>query len=133
MIDGARELLNSLVGEEITTVTGRPNRVLAVEDTTVIVATTRSPAGEPVPIAWVANALQRLLDGEEVEVSVPSLGYRSAFVGAALLKVPGATLVRSAPPRVRLAADAEEEYRLRESGGINRWWDNDPAQRYWLE
>jgi hypothetical protein len=68
-----------------------------------------------VPIAWVVDALQRLLDGEEVEVSVPSLGYRSAFVGAVLLAVPGAALVGSAPPRVRLSAGGGDEYRLAES------------------
>jgi len=129
----AWELLDSLVGEEVVTVTGRPNRVLAVEGDEVIVETSRSPSGEPVPIAWVADAVERLLGGEEVEVSVPSLGYRSAFVGAVLLAVPGATLVPSTPPRVRLAADVGAEYRLREAGAVNSWWDADPAQRYWLE
>jgi hypothetical protein len=129
----ARELLESLVGDEIETVTGRTNRVLAVQGDDVIVSTSRSPAGQPVPLAWVDAALDRLHDGEEVEVSVPSLGYRSAFVGAVLLAVPGATLVGSAPPRVQLSVDAAEGYRLTESGPINRWWDGDATQRYWLE
>ena len=89
MTDAARELLESLVGDEIAALTGRPNRVLAVEGDGVVVATSRSPVGQPVPIAWVADAVERLLSGEEVEVSVPSLGYRSAFVGAVLLQSPG--------------------------------------------
>jgi hypothetical protein len=133
MVDETRELLEGLVGVEIATVTGRPNRVLAVDGESVVVATSRSPAGEPVPIAWIAAALERLLGGEEVEVSVSSLGYRSAFVGAVLMRVAGANLVRTSPPRIRLAVEAGDEYRLREAGAINAWWDGDADQRYWLE
>src|SRR5689334_11229831 len=98
----ARELLRSLVGQQITTVTGRPNTILGLNGDTVTVATGRSPAGQPVPIAWVEDAVRRLLDEGEVEISVPFLGHRSSFVGAVLLKVPGALLVSASPPRVRL-------------------------------
>ncbi|MHB8891399.1 MAG: hypothetical protein ACYC65_05070 [Candidatus Limnocylindrales bacterium] len=42
-----------------------PNRILHVEATDVIVATGTSPASEPVPIAWVQEALDQLArDGE---------------------------------------------------------------------
>jgi len=43
MPESAVQLIESLVGKDITTVTGRPNRVLAVESDHVLVATTRSP------------------------------------------------------------------------------------------
>ena len=68
----------------------------------VIVATNRSPTGQPVPIEWVQSGLEQLLETGEIEVSVPSLGHRSSFVGAVLLTLPGAVLIRTAPPRIRL-------------------------------
>jgi len=85
----ARLVLEGLVGEEIRTLTGRPNTVLAVEGDTVRVATTRSPAGQPVPIKWVQDALDRLATEGEVEISVSSVGYRSAFIGAVLSALDG--------------------------------------------
>ena len=102
-MSGYTQFIEGLVGREITTVSGRSNRVLAVDDWVVLVATSRSPAGQPVPVRWVTDALTRLQVTREVEVSVESLGYCSGFVGAVLLQVPGAALVPSSPPRVRLA------------------------------
>jgi len=128
----ARDLLNSLVGQPIATVTGRPNTVLGIEGDSVIVATGRSPSGQPVPIEWVQSGLDRLLEDGEVEVSVPSLGHRSAFVGAVLLKVPGTMAVQATPPRVRLT-DPTTAYRLSEAGQVNAWWEGDARQRFWLE
>jgi hypothetical protein len=58
----AHALLESLVGQQIRTITGRPNSVLGIEGDEVIVATGRSPAGQPVSIEWVQNGIQRLLD-----------------------------------------------------------------------
>ena len=80
----ARRVLDDLVGKEIHTLTGRPNTVVAVEGDSVRVATTRSPAGRLVPIKWVQEALDRLASDGEVEISVESVGYRSAFIGAVL-------------------------------------------------
>ena len=97
-----RTLLESLVGQPISTVTGRPNTVLRVEGDSVVVATSRSPTGQPVPIEWVQSGLEKLLETGEIEVSVPSLGHRSSFVGAVLLTLPDAVLVRTTPPRIRL-------------------------------
>jgi hypothetical protein len=98
----ARDVLNGLVGRTIETLTGRPNTVLRLERDDVIVATGKSPAGQPVPIEWVQDALDRLVDEGEVEISVASVGYRSAFIGAVLASIPG--LVESTHPRmVRLA------------------------------
>jgi hypothetical protein len=98
----ARQLLQALVGKEIRTVTGRRNVVLRVDGEQVIVGTARSPNGRPVPVRWVDEAVARLLADSEIEVSVASLGYRSAFVGAVLLQMPAASLIPSSPPRIRL-------------------------------
>jgi hypothetical protein len=100
----ATQLLRSLEGRAIHTVTGRENRVLDVTRDAVLVWTTRSPAGQPVPIAWVQDAIDRLERDREIEISVDSVRYRSAFVGAVLQHIPGATVVRSSPPRIRLPA-----------------------------
>jgi hypothetical protein len=78
----ARSHLASLVGKTIRTLSGGSNTVLRLEGDDVIVATRRSPEGQPVPIAWVQAALDRLRRDGEVEISVASVGYRSAFVSA---------------------------------------------------
>jgi hypothetical protein len=124
--------VESLVGQRIETVSGRPNHVLRIEGDSVIVGTARSPKGQAVPLDWIETAVQRLLAEGETEISVPSLGYRSAFIGAVLLKLPGAFLVRSAPPRLRLE-DAFSAYRRTEAGEVNTWWANDSRERFWLE
>jgi hypothetical protein len=100
MID-AFDHLEQLVDKTIVTVTGAPNKVLAVTRSEVLVGTGKSPAGKPVPLDWVQTALNRLATGE-VEISVDSLGYRSAFVGAVLLTVPGVVELPTSPRRVRL-------------------------------
>ena len=104
----ARALLGSLIGTPISTVTGRANTVLRLDGDNAIVATSRSPSGQPVPIGWVQSGLERLLTTGEIEVSVPSLGYRSAFIGAVLLSLPGAVLIQVTPPRIRLTDPATE-------------------------
>lgn len=96
-----RERLGGLVGHTIHTISGTPNRVLGVQGDDVVVATGKSPHGEPVPIEWVENAV-RLLEREgEVRINPATIGYRSAFIGAFLLTLPGATGVRN-PARVRI-------------------------------
>jgi hypothetical protein len=42
-----------------------------------------------VPIRWVQDALDRLATDGEVEISVESVGYRSAFIGAVLSALEG--------------------------------------------
>lgn len=99
----ARGLLTSLAGRALRTVTGRENRVLGIEGDFVRIWTRRSPSGRPVPIAWVEDALDRLERDGEIEISVPSVGYRSAFIGAVLRELPGAEVIRTeSPPRIRL-------------------------------
>lgn len=87
----ARQILRAIAGTTIPTMTGRPNRILAIAGDDVIVATDRSPNGQAVPIEWVQTALDRLERDGEIEVSVPSIGYRSAFIGAVLQTLPGAS------------------------------------------
>jgi hypothetical protein len=56
--------------------------VLELGATDVIVATDASPAGAPVPIAWVQDAIDTLYQRGELRISVPALGHRrSAFIG----------------------------------------------------
>jgi predicted RNA-binding protein with PUA-like domain len=102
----ARSHLASLVGKTIQTHSGASNTVLRLQGDDVIIATRRSPQGQPVPIAWVQAALDRLRRDSEVEISVASVGYRSAFVGAALATLPGASTARN-PQRVLLPAASD--------------------------
>lgn len=102
----ARAFLLSLQGRVIPTLTGRPNRILGLAGDDVIVATNRSPQGRPVPIEWIQEALDRLVEEREVVISVESVGYRSAFVGAVLSQVPGAV---AGPGSVRLPARGSTE------------------------
>jgi hypothetical protein len=98
----ARQFLSEIVGRTVYTLgSHRPNKILQLDGEHVIVSTEKSPTGEPVPVEWVQAALDRLHGGEEVEVSVSSLGHRSAFVGAILGLVPGAVVDRD-PTRVTL-------------------------------
>ena len=97
----ARTLLQGLVGQTIHTLTGKPNTVIAVQGDEVIVGTNKSPSGEPVPIAWVQDAMDRLAEHGEIEISVKSVRYRSAFVGAVLATLPG-TVGETRPRRIRL-------------------------------
>jgi hypothetical protein len=128
----ARSLLESLVGQQISTLTGRPNTVLRLADTNVIVATERSPHGEPVPFDAVQVGIDLLLETGGVEVHPRSLGHRSSFVGAVLLTLPGTVALRTSPPRIELT-DPVTAYQANEAGQINDWWSDDPQQRFWLE
>ena len=98
----ARSVLTGLIGREIHTLSGQPNRILRLDGDNVIVATGKSPEGQPVPIAWVQDALDMLVRDGEVAVNVETLRYRSAFVGAVLATLPGAiTTLRPATVRIR--------------------------------
>ena len=98
----ARQHLKDLQGQTIYTLAQRrPNRILAIEGDSVIIATEKSPGGEPVPIEWVQDALDRLFRDGEVLVSVKSVGYRSAFIGAVLGTLREVEVL-TRPRRVRL-------------------------------
>lgn len=102
------EWLTRLVGQTIPTMTGRPNRILRVNDGIVWVGTGRSPHGEPVKINVIQDAADRLFARGELEVSVPSVGYRSAFVGAVLSTLPG-TIVQTRPRRIRVSGHSVDK------------------------
>lgn len=89
------------IGSQLQTMTGRNNRILGVTGGTVVVATARSPQGKPVKLREVQDAADRLFRDGEIEISVQSVGYRSAFVGAALSALPG-TASATRPRRIRL-------------------------------
>jgi len=87
----AHGLLRRLVGKTLPTMTGRPNRVIAVGSHNVLIGTTKSPDGRWISIASVQAAIDRLERFRSIEISVASVGYRSAFIGAVLITLPGAT------------------------------------------
>lgn len=97
-----RSHLAAKAGELVYTLTGQPNRIIEVSGDEVLVGTTKSPEGRWVPIAEVQAAADRLFDRGEVEISVQSVGYRSAFVGAALTSLAG-TVAGLRPGRVILS------------------------------
>jgi hypothetical protein len=96
-----RGLLSGLVGRPIQTISGAANEILEVRNDDVVVATGRSPTGQPVPIAWVQDALDRLHAAEELQIDPSSVGYRSAFIGAVLRTLPNAR-VKHDPQRIVL-------------------------------
>jgi hypothetical protein len=75
----------------------------------VIVATERSTTGQPVPIVWVQQALDRLVRDGQVDITPAVVGYRSAFIGAVLRTLPGA-IIGVDPPHIWLedASDTTE-------------------------
>lgn len=97
----ARGYLTARIGEELVTITGRPNRILAVDEHVVLVGTTRSPGGQPVPLEEVQAAIDELMSAGRIMVDVETVGYRSAFIGAVLASLPG-TIATLRPRSVRL-------------------------------
>ncbi len=86
----AKTVLSGLIGKTIPTLTGKPNRIIRLEDDHVFVGTTRSPQGRPVNIAELQTAIDRLYADRELAITVHAVGYRSAFVGAVLRQLPNA-------------------------------------------
>jgi hypothetical protein len=116
-----RSHLTSLIGATIPTITGRPNRIVGIEGDNVIVATQRSPEGEPVALTSVQAAADRVFDGEIVRIDRAVAGFRSsAFVGAVLQSMPDVEVLRN-PPRAMLATRPaglnDVEVFLRAAGG----------------
>ena len=93
----AATLLDELVGQPLVTANGHTNRVLRVEPPVVIVATDRSPQGQPVPIADVQRALDLLQRDGSVVIDVPTVGHRSSFIGAVLAARSGVVISGSPP------------------------------------
>lgn len=98
----AADLLRGLEGLQLRTINGQVNQVLGVEPPNVLVATEKSPLGQPVPIVDVQRALDLLRRDGSVTVDVQTLGYRSSFIGAVLSAQPGVA-VSGSPPVVSLS------------------------------
>lgn len=98
----ARSQLEDFVGRTVFTPRGEPNTILRVEDDAVIVATRRSPEGQPVPIEDVQTGFDLLARDLVVEVKPETLGYRSSFVGAFLAYIWGEDTVLEDPYRIAL-------------------------------
>jgi hypothetical protein len=130
----ARLLLQSWSGRTLATYTGAPNTIISVLDDAVLVGTTRSPQGEPVPLAMVQDALDLLVTRLRLRVDVGTLGHRSAFCGAVLLTLAGAVRVEGAGQQLalhgprRLAEPSSED-----RGAIADWWERDGRERFWME
>jgi len=103
----AGAVLTELIGQRLTTVTGQFNHVLRVEPPVVIVATERSPQGQPVPIEDVQHALDLLRRDGAVTIDVPTLGHRSSFIGAVLIAQRNVTVSGSPPVVSMLGADED--------------------------
>ncbi|WP_170156055.1 HNH endonuclease signature motif containing protein [Umezawaea tangerina] len=102
----ALDVLRSLVGKQLFTVTGLPNRIIRVDPEVVRVVTKRSEAGKPVPVAMVQKGLDLLRENGSVRIHPDELGHRSSFVGAVLATVPGA-VASTGPATVSMAGPAE--------------------------
>jgi hypothetical protein len=98
--------LRTLVGTTIQTIgpSRRPNRIVAVDGEHVIVGTLNTPAGKCVPIGDVQAAMEMLQRTGDLLIDKKIVGYRSAFIGAALATLPGA-VTSNRPLRVRLERD----------------------------
>jgi hypothetical protein len=95
----AIDILRSLVGLPITTATGRTNTILHLDANNVAIATERSPSGQDVPINSVQQALDRIACEGTLTITPAEISYRSSFVGAVLLTLPGAR-VQGSPPTI---------------------------------
>ena len=99
--------VESLVGQTIQTLSGKPNEVLRVDGDRVLVGTRRSPAGAWVRISEIQDAADRLWMDGELDLSKHSVGYRSAFVAAVLERLPE-TIATLGPRWIRLARTGRE-------------------------
>jgi hypothetical protein len=118
--DSARELLQRLIGEPLKTVNGSPNQILQVTGTHAVVGTDRAPQGQPVPIALIAQALDQLARHGFVTLDVKEVGYRSAFIGAVLLTLPGA-IAAGSPPKITInIRDDDSDRTITYEGDLSR-------------
>lgn len=104
----AYDLAASLVGRTLQTISHRkPNIVLSVSSSDVIVATEQSPDGEPVQLAKLQHGLDLLFATGSVRIEPDTFdGYRrSSFIGAALSTLHGVE-VDAHPVQVRLAEES---------------------------
>lgn len=81
----ARAHLAGLIGKTIHTIgPDKPNRILEIKGTDVVVATDKSPAGQPVPIAEIQAAIDFLARDSEVRYASTSRPSGTAAHSSAL-------------------------------------------------
>ena len=98
----ARVHLARLAGQSVTGLfDGEAYRILGVTRDHVYISAAGAPLGKGVPVADVQSVFDRLLAGEEVKLSDESLGKEAAFLGAAMMSLPEATLLHG-PARVTI-------------------------------
>ncbi|MGW0804793.1 hypothetical protein [Nonomuraea sp. NPDC002799] len=124
--DSATDLLRRLLGHDIPTLHGSSNRIIDVQPLHVLVVTEDSPNGQRVPIADVETALATLRTAGRVQFPPTEVGYRSIFVGAVLLTLPGVESVGGTPPVIAVRpltdsdASAESQKTLTYEGDLSR-------------
>lgn len=99
----AQTLLMHLAGKPLYTLTReRPNRVLRLDGSRVLVATEKSPEGKLIPIAWIQAAIYELERHGELRINKETLGHRrTAFIGAVLRELPRVEVLKD-PQRLRV-------------------------------
>jgi putative restriction endonuclease len=117
----AHKLLADLIGRPLLTISGRPNEIVELRAQEVVVATGRTPAGTSLPVAWVQEALDSLQAVGELRIDTPTVGYRSAFIGAVLQTLPGAR-VEQDPQRIVLEGDPPDDPRSLELARREQLW-----------
>jgi hypothetical protein len=131
----ASQLLAGWTGRTVATLTGAPNRILHLDDSTVRVVTGQSGAtGEAVELAEVQQALD-LFAADDVIVHPDNLGHRSSFCGAVLRTLPGAVRAQIGRRQAVIRRDARQPQKAgkEDLGSVRPWWSRDTRERYWME
>jgi hypothetical protein len=83
-------LLKPYEGRTIKTYKGKPNRIIDIENESVLVGTMKSPSGEPVVVDDIRESLERLLEeGQVMYKGAAPRSNRDSFVVAFLLSLDG--------------------------------------------
>lgn len=100
-----RAYMESLIGHVLpTVVSGKPNTIIGVEGSSVLVATEDNPGGARVSVSLVQSYVDRVFAGEEV---IFDPHRRSAFVGA-VLQTMDRVEVLTEPRRARLVHESPQ-------------------------
>lgn len=98
--ESATDLLRRLLGHDIETLEGLPNRVIDVRSPFALVATEQSPSGHRVPISDVERALDTLRSKGVVRLDRAEVGDHNDFIAAVLLSLPGVESIGGTPPAI---------------------------------
>lgn len=107
---------------------------MGISKDNALVATGRSPNGQPVPLREVQHALDVLAQDGQVAVDVATLGHRSAFCGAVLKTIAGVRCRDGTPPILGWRNERNEfDPTAEDRGALKPWWESSTAERYWME